>query len=370
MAIHGAGPVPAARSSDSPPQLVARARPHTRAAWPRPPRPGVRAPPPRRGPRPPRARTGPVRPGRARLLSPARPPHAGAGRARGRGGSRRDPVQTSGRRPGWPRCPYRRCLRTRGRSLRACSSWARGSPSRAARARWIHSGQFPSRRARAGKSRSRRARAGQFPSRRARAGQVRSWWSPRCLSQGPASRGLASRGPGSAALVPRRLVATGRPDRTRWGPLRLSWLLVALSRGPPGPSRSGPGAPGAATPRAGPGSAGPPPSRASAPPVISGLTDELADTWSVTETWSRRCRPAGGTATEPPTAGGPGLVLPRDRDPPGPGRMYRRTRSKSRSRISRTPSDRVPGGQRMTKLRERHLPLPAVTGYGSRTVTE
>ena len=74
--------------------------------------------------------------------------------------------------------------------------------------------------------------------------------------------------------------------------------------------------------------------------------------------------------TEPFTAGGPGLVLPRDRDPPGRGRMYRRTRSISRSRISRTPSDRVPGCQGMTKLRERHLSLPAVTGYGCHAVTE
>jgi hypothetical protein len=118
------------------------------------------------------------------------------------------------------------------------------------------------------------------------------------------------------------------------------------------------------------GSTGLPSSRAPAPPVIAVLTGELADTWSDAGTWSRRCRPAGGTMTEPPTAGGPGLVLPRDRDLPGPSRMYRRTRSKSRSRISRTPSDRVPGCQRMTKLRERHLPLPAVTVYGSRTVTE
>ena len=85
---------------------------------------------------------------------------------------------------------------------------------------------------------------------------------------------------------------------------------------------------------------------------------------------SRRCRPASGAVTEPLTAGGPGLVLPRDRDPPGRGRMYRRTRSMSRSRISRTPSDRVPGCQGMTKLRERHLPLPAVTGYGCHAVTE
>jgi hypothetical protein len=74
--------------------------------------------------------------------------------------------------------------------------------------------------------------------------------------------------------------------------------------------------------------------------------------------------------TEPFTAGGPGLVLPRDRDPPGRGRMYRRTRSISRSRISRTPSDRVPGCQGMTKLRERHPSLPAVTGYGCHAVTE
>ena len=91
-------------------------------------------------------------------------------------------------------------------------------------------------------------------------------------------------------------------------------------------------------------------------------------------TWSRRCRPAGGTEAAPtaggPRAGGPGLVLPRDRDPPGRGRMYRRTRSMSRSRISRTPSDRVPGCQGMTKQRERHLPLPAVTGYGCHAVTE
>ena len=82
----------------------------------------------------------------------------------------------------------------------------------------------------------------------------------------------------------------------------------------------------------------------------------------------------GGTETAPtaggPSAGGPGLVLPRDRDPPGRGRMYRRTRSMSRSRISRTPSDRVPGCQGMTKQRERHLPLPAVTGYGCHAVTE
>ena len=85
---------------------------------------------------------------------------------------------------------------------------------------------------------------------------------------------------------------------------------------------------------------------------------------------SRRCRPADGAVTEPFTAGGPGLVLPRDRDPPGRGRMYRRTRSISRSRISRTPSDRVPGCQGMTKLRERHLSLPAVTGYGCHAVTE
>ncbi len=118
------------------------------------------------------------------------------------------------------------------------------------------------------------------------------------------------------------------------------------------------------------GSTGPPTSRGPARPVIALLAGELSDTWPGAGTWSRRCRPAGGTLAEPPTAGGPGLVLPRDRDPPGPGRMYRRTRSKSRSRISRTPSDRVPGCQRMTKLRERHLPLPVVTGYGSRTVTE
>ncbi len=85
---------------------------------------------------------------------------------------------------------------------------------------------------------------------------------------------------------------------------------------------------------------------------------------------SRRCRPADCAVTEPFTAGGPGLVLPRDRDPPGRGRMYRRTRSISRSRISRTPSDRVPGCQGMTKLRERHLSLPAVTGYGCHPVTE
>lgn len=84
---------------------------------------------------------------------------------------------------------------------------------------------------------------------------------------------------------------------------------------------------------------------------------------------SRRCRPAGG-ATAAPTAGDSGLVLPRDRDLPARGRMYRRTRSISRSRISRTPSDRVPGCQGMTKQRERHLSLPAVTSYGCRTVTE
>jgi hypothetical protein len=121
----------------------------------------------------------------------------------------------------------------------------------------------------------------------------------------------------------------------------------------------------------GAGPAGPPLlSGVPAPPGIAVLTGGLAGTWPGTGACSRRCRPVGGTTAEPPTAGGPGLVLPRDRDPPGPGRMYRRTRSKSRSRISRTPSDRVPGCQGMTKLRERHLPLPTVTGYGSRTVTE
>jgi hypothetical protein len=248
VAIPGAEPVPAARSSGSPPQPAVRARPRTRAAWPRPPRPGVRTPPPRRGPRPPRAWPVRARPCRARRLSPpARSPHAGAGHARGRGGSRRDPVRTSGRLPGWPRCQYRRrCLRTRGRSQRACSSWARESPSGPTRARWILSV---------------RSRPSQSQPGQVRSGQVRPRWSPRCLSRGlasrgPAHRGLASRGPAhrglaSAALVSRRSVATGRQARSRRGPLRLSWLLTALSRGRPGLSRSGAGAPGAAIPRAG-----------------------------------------------------------------------------------------------------------------------
>ena len=63
------------------------------------------------------------------------------------------------------------------------------------------------------------------------------------------------------------------------------------------------------------------------------------------------------------------MALPRDRGPRRAGRMYRRTRSISRSRICRTPSDRVPGCQSMPNQRERHLPLLSVTSYGTPSVT-
>ena len=189
----------------------------------------------------------------------------------------------------------------------------------------------------------------------------------------------------AAAPVP---VVPGPPDPAAGFPARLArcpdrfwpgrcWLdrcrpsRCGRTASPGGPGRIRRGNPG----RGDAGAALPLSAAGPAPSPVRVLTGAAAE--SARE---RRARGrgdagrAGGTGTAPtaggPRAGGPGLVLPRDRDPPGRGRMYRRTRSMSRSRISRTPSDRVPGCQGMTKQRERHLPLPAVTGYGCHAVTE
>ena len=393
MAIPGAGPVPAARSSDSPRRPAARARPRTRAAGPRPPRPGARTPPLRRGPRPPRARTVRARPCRPRTPSPpARSPSARAGRARGRGGSRRDPGWTPGRcaRAPVPRCrpcrccPRRRPCRRRGPGA-ACGLRVLGAevpvqagPGAVDSVRAVPVGSVPSVRSVPVRSVPVRSVPGAGPaSGPVRAARRRSRWlrGPPWLAVRLAGRpGLApsrSGGLGSVRGWPglgARGAVPGVP-----GPVRRCLLrprLTVLSRG-------WPGRPGRAwrTRRGNSGLRGPPRGTRRRPgPRLRPSSRCSRTDWRIPDLgarpWSRRCRPAGGTTTELPTAGGPGLVLPRDRDPPGPGRMYRRTRSKSRSRISRTPSDRVPGCQRMTKLRERHLSLPAVTGYGSRTVTE
>ena len=139
-------------------------------------------------------------------------------------------------------------------------------------------------------------------------------WSRWCSA--PPVPGLVPAGQVSAARVPRRSVATARLARPRWCPLRLA---LAADGSVPGlaPARPGPGPAHparqlqlrgwlqrAAAAVQSPGSA-----------VIAVLTGGPADTWSGAGTWSRRCRPAGGTTAESPTAGGPGLVLPRDRDP-------------------------------------------------------
>ncbi len=301
-------------------------------------------------------------------------------------------------RPAGPRGPGARAVtvppRTRRRSPRACwscPSWARSPrPGRPGRGGFRRSGPRPTSQvqAQAGQSRS-----GRFPSGRSRPGLARflvspgaGWpgsWGPRLIRAGPGATGCGRpdpRRPRSAA--PGRGGTRAVGPGSRWPRPRSHGVRRPRSAGP-GPGGACAVCPGLWWPMGrarrtrrgnstcGAGPADPPlPSRAPAPSVIAVLTNRRTPGPVRKRGRGDAMARLGGTTAEPPTAGGPGLVLPRDRDPPGRGRMYRRTRSMSRSRISRTPSDRVPGCQGMTKQRERHLPLPAVTGYGCHAVTE